>query len=81
MTDVTTSLTRNEDGRLRIGSSEVQILVNADEEEKERIGRCLEVFEDYWVVTQSVRGGLDVTVSVDEEEGEELHRSEGDEET
>jgi len=77
MTDVTTTLTRNEDGRLRIGGTEVEILVGMDEEERERIGRCLNIFEDYCVVTQSVRGGLDVTVSVLDEEGELLHRSEG----
>lgn len=76
MTDVSTTLTRNEDGRLRIGGTEVEILVETGEE-PDRVDRCLEVFEDYCVVTQSVRDGLDVTVSVVDEEGAELHRSDG----
>jgi uncharacterized OsmC-like protein len=29
------------------------------------MARCLEVFEDYCVVTQSVRDGIDITVSVE----------------
>lgn len=76
MTDVTTSLTRNEDGRLRVDGADVEILLGLDEGDRGRIDRCLEVFEDYCVVTQSVREGLDVSVSVLDEEGEELHRSE-----
>ncbi len=77
MTDVTTTLTRNDEGRLRIGDTEVEILLDLDDEERDRIDRCLDVFEDYCVVTQSVRDGLDVTVSVVDEEGQELHRSDG----
>lgn len=32
-----------------------------------RIERCLKLFEDYCVVTQSVRAGLDVSVEVNAE--------------
>lgn len=79
MTDVTTTLTRNEDGRLRIGSTDVEILLDLAGEDRDRIGRCLQVFEDYCVVTQSVREGIDVDVSVLDAEGEELGQSaEGD---
>lgn len=75
MTDVTTSLVRNDRGRLRIGETEVEILLDVDEEDEDRLERCLGVFEDYCVVTQSVRDGLDVAVSVLDAEGNELHRS------
>lgn len=79
MTDVTTTLTRNEDGRVRIGSTDVEILLDVGEEDRDRVGRCLRVFEDYCVVTQSVRDGIDVDVSVLDAEGRELGQSaEGD---
>lgn len=38
-------------------------------EDGERIGRCLELFEDLCVVTQSVRTGIDVQVAVEPKPG------------
>lgn len=71
-TTVETRVGRNEDGRLRVESSDVTLRLELSPEDRDRAGRCLEVFEDYCVVTQSVREGLDVRVSVLDEEGERL---------
>jgi len=35
------------------------------EGDQKRIGRCLEVFEDFCIVTQSVRDGIDIQVDVE----------------
>jgi organic hydroperoxide reductase OsmC/OhrA len=63
-TSVSTSLVRNEHGRLRVGGLRVQINPRVDRADRGRIERCLKLFEDYCVVTQSVRAGLDVSVAV-----------------
>lgn len=57
-------LVRNSRGRLRIGSLAVNIDPDVAEEDRERMSRCLAVFEDYCIVTESVRSGIPVDVSV-----------------
>ncbi len=74
-TKVVTTMTREEKGRLRIGRSEVTITLDMDEEAKQRLGRCLGLFEDYCVVTQSVRNGIDVSVTVQDTNGELIYNS------
>ena len=59
---VDVQLTRNEKGRLRIGDVTVAIHPEMKPEDAERIGRCAGLFEDFCVVTQSVRKGIDVKV-------------------
>lgn len=61
---VTGTLTRNERGRLRIGGFDVKIAVDVAPGDRERMGRCTELFEDFCVVTESVRHGIDVSVGV-----------------
>jgi organic hydroperoxide reductase OsmC/OhrA len=63
-TEVVVQFTRNEEGRLRIGKIDVEILPAMDIAEPERARRCLDLFESYCVVTESVRKGIDVSVSV-----------------
>ncbi len=63
-TEVRTQVLRNDRGRLRIGKIEVRIDPGIPEAEKHRALRCLDLFEDYCVVTQSVRQGIDVEVAV-----------------
>jgi len=63
-TTVQASFLRNPQGRLRIGGIEVKIQPEVAPEHRERMGRCLELFEDFCVVTQSVRNGIDVKVQV-----------------
>lgn len=63
-TEVKVEYARNEKGRLRIGKIEVEIDPKFAPDELPKAQRCLELFEDYCVVTQSVRHGIDVSVSV-----------------
>lgn len=58
---------RNEKGRLRIGKVEVTLRPSVPGASSERMGRCLELFEDFCIVTQSVRQGIEVAVSVEPE--------------
>jgi uncharacterized OsmC-like protein len=62
--DVKVSHTRNEKGRLRIGKIEVEIAPTIEDHDEQKMQRCLELFEDFCVVTQSVRKGIDVSVKV-----------------
>jgi organic hydroperoxide reductase OsmC/OhrA len=55
---------RNEKGRLRIGTIKVEIAPTFDAADGAKIERCIGLFEDYCVVTQSVRNGIDVVVEV-----------------
>ncbi len=55
---------RNATGRLRISKIKVDLAPEFDPADAPKIARCLEIFEDYCVVTQSVRKGIDVSVAV-----------------
>jgi uncharacterized OsmC-like protein len=63
-TTVDVAFERDERGRLRVQGMEVQIEPVVAEEQHARMRRCLELFEDYCVVTQSVRRGIAVDVAV-----------------
>lgn len=63
-TEVLVRILRNERGRLRIGKVTVAIDPGIAEADRERAARCLSLFEDFCVVTQSVRQGIDVEVEV-----------------
>ncbi len=62
--EVTLHYARNEKGRLRIGKIDVRMEPEFEGSEPGKAGRCLELFEDFCVVTQSVRKGIDVSVTV-----------------
>lgn len=62
-TRVEGTLVRNDDGRLRVGGLDVEI--DLDGADEQALKRCRDIFEDYCVVTASVRDGLDVDVHVD----------------
>lgn len=64
-TTASATLVRNERGRLRVGGVRVKIVPVVAAEDVPRMQRCLELFEDYCVVTESVRGGIDVAVDVE----------------
>src|ERR1041385_6031577 len=57
--------TRRARGRLRIGKIDVHLSPELAAEQRERIGRCVELFEDFCIVTESVRTRIDVNVTVD----------------
>ena len=64
-TKVHTTLARNEAGRWRIQGLKVDINAEpASEQDRERMKQCLSTFEDFCIVTQSVRKGIDVQVAV-----------------
>ena len=63
-TKVTVRTSRNERGRWRIAGVRVEIDPRLTDAEKQKALRCLDLFEDYCVVTQSVRQGIPVEVSV-----------------
>jgi len=62
---IETTTRRNEKGRWRIASLEVRLHPSLREEDLDRSKRCLELFQDFCVVTESVRKGIDVQVHVD----------------
>jgi organic hydroperoxide reductase OsmC/OhrA len=64
-TTVAGTLVRNDRGRLRIGALQVHLAPSVPEAERARMGRCLDLFEDFCIVTQSVREGIDVSVEVE----------------
>jgi uncharacterized OsmC-like protein len=68
---VSGSLQRNEAGRMRLGGIRVLIEPVVAASEQPRMERCLELFEDFCVVTQSVRAGIDVDVAVEPRAGEQ----------
>ena len=63
---------RNEQGRLRIEGIDVQIQLAGVSADAPRLPRCLELFEDFCVVTESVRKGIPVTVTVTDTTGTPL---------
>jgi organic hydroperoxide reductase OsmC/OhrA len=63
--EVVTEFTRNAVGRLRIAGVQVRLLPHWTEETAAKARRCLEIFEDFCVVTHAVRNGFPVRVQVD----------------
>jgi organic hydroperoxide reductase OsmC/OhrA len=62
--DVETSLVRNEKGRWRIDGIKVKIKPEVSENDREKLERCLGLFEDFCIVTASVREGIKVEVEI-----------------
>lgn len=65
--EVSGQMGRNAKGRLRIAGIQVVLRPTVEGVAAERLARCLELFEDFCVVTQSVRDGIAVQVSVEPE--------------
>lgn len=63
-TTVHGSLVRNERGRLRMGPLRVSLDLVVPASQHERVPRCIELFEDFCVVTASVRASIPVEVNV-----------------
>lgn len=61
--DVSVDLTRNERKRLRIGRVGVGLHLVVDD--PSAVTSCIDAYEDFCVVTQSVREGLNVEVGID----------------
>jgi len=63
-TEVETSLERNENGRWRIGGIKVMMKPVIDPVDIEKLERCKGIFEDFCIVTASVREGVKIDVEV-----------------
>lgn len=64
-TTVEGTLVRNERGRVRVGAIRVKLAPDVAPEQRDRMSRCLELFEDFCIVTESVRQGVRVDVEVE----------------
>jgi uncharacterized OsmC-like protein len=64
-TEVTATIRRNERGRWRVAALDVRVRVpEVSPEQTEAFKRCVGIFEDYCIVTASVRQGIPVHVQV-----------------
>ena len=57
-------VSRNEQGRFRIKGIDVELAPEVLEQDRPRLQRCEQLFEDFCTVTESVRRGIPVTVRV-----------------
>jgi len=73
VTHATADLVRNEQGRLRVGHIHADIQLAEAGEAHASLERILAQFENFCVVTESVRHGIDVSVSVTDADGVRLH--------
>jgi uncharacterized OsmC-like protein len=64
-TEIRGRVTRNEKGRFRIAGISARILAEIPPEEQDRVARCLDVFEDFCIVSGSVRQGVEIDVEVE----------------
>ena len=62
--DVKTRIVRNDAGRFRIEGIDVVLDPDVSAEDLNRLQRCEELFEDFCIVTASVRQGIPVTVTM-----------------
>lgn len=73
--EATCTLIRNERKRLRIGGLEVKLIIDDALAGNQRFERCKTLFEDFCVVSASIREGIPIAVSVVDESGRLLHAS------
>jgi organic hydroperoxide reductase OsmC/OhrA len=62
--NVITHVARNQQGRFRISGIDVELVPEVAGADQTRLDRCESLFEDFCVVTESVRQGIPVNVSV-----------------
>jgi organic hydroperoxide reductase OsmC/OhrA len=67
------TVTRNDAGRLRITDLRVTLQPVVRAGERERLGRCVSLFEDFCIVTSSVRNGVPIHVEVDPKSEDHAH--------
>jgi uncharacterized OsmC-like protein len=63
-TDVETSLEKNERGRWRISGIKVDLNLDSDGVDLEKLSRCEGLYEDFCIVTESIRKGIRVDVNL-----------------
>lgn len=62
--EVTTTISRNEKGRLRVTDIKVKLTPSVGEEDQSKLDRCIGLFEDFCTVSQSVKNGINIHVEV-----------------
>jgi uncharacterized OsmC-like protein len=75
-TEATCTLVRNDRKRLRVGRLDVRITAGDVLLDSKKRDRCMDLFEDFCVVTASLRQGIPIGVEVYNEAGELLHKGE-----
>lgn len=75
-TEVVATLARNERGRLRIAHIDAQIHLSDPSERIAHFDRCIQQFEDFCVVTDSIRNGIPVAVRVVDGDGRQVYAAE-----
>jgi uncharacterized OsmC-like protein len=73
-TTATCTIDRNDKGRMRIGRMDIKLIVSGELENAVRMKRCLDLYEDFCVVTASLRDGFPIDVDVVNQAGESLHK-------
>lgn len=63
---VNAHIERNEAGRFRISGIDVEIAPGVSEADANRLLRCEDLYEDFCIVTESVRHGIPVNVKIAE---------------
>ena len=61
---VTTHVARTDTGKFRISGIDVELVPEVDDADAAKLDRCDQLFEDFCIVTASVRRGIDVNVTV-----------------
>ena len=57
-------IVRNQAGRFRIAGLDVELSLAVAEKDRQGLSRCEELFEDFCIVTESVRRGIPVNVKL-----------------
>lgn len=74
--EATCIMVRNDKKRLRIGGMEMRLIVSDAVTQSPRFPRCKALFEDFCVVSASIRQGIPMRVTVQDQQGTILHTSE-----
>ncbi len=75
-TEASCVLVRTDKGRLRIGHMEVRLILDEALAQSKRFDRCKALFEDFCVVSASIRQGIPIRVQITDQAGQVLHQSE-----
>jgi uncharacterized OsmC-like protein len=70
--DAAAHISRNAAGRFRIDGIDVNLGIAVSESDASRLDRCREIFEDFCIVTESVRHGIPVDVHLSTRPAESL---------
>lgn len=71
---VSVGIQRGERGRLRVASASVDIVLDVEDEAQSGLQRCSQLFEDFCVVTASIRPAIPVSVTVTAN-GQQVYRN------